>query len=98
MEFIFFAIVHLSIFGTIIFSLFAFIQFLFPKFNMVYFVAICYAIGSVICAYLGGVQLFIFSSILALIALLAVLTVRFYRYMFRLMEQKAKEWKEINTL
>ncbi|QFT87330.1 hypothetical protein FIU87_01510 [Bacillus sp. THAF10] len=97
MDFFFVAFVQLSIIGTIIFALFTLLQFLLPKINLLYFVALGYAVGSLMVTYLGGLHYFIFFSILASLALFAVLTVRFYRYMFKLTEQKANEWKEMNV-
>ncbi|WP_078382413.1 hypothetical protein [Sutcliffiella halmapala] len=96
MDILFGLVIQLFIGGIMTFCVFAFIQFLLPKFNLLYLLGGLYVIGCLVVIFNSWTQEWLLFTILSIIALFAILTVRFYRYIYQLTEQKANEWKEIN--
>ncbi|MCA1321744.1 hypothetical protein ACFVAD_16710 [Sutcliffiella sp. NPDC057660] len=96
MEFLFVLLIQLFIGGIITFGVFGIIQVILPKFNALYLLGLLYGAGSVFAIFNSWTQEWIFFTMLATIALLAILTVRFYRYIYHLTEQKANSLNEIN--
>jgi len=95
MEILFVLLIQLFIGGIIAFGVFGIIQVLLPQFNALYLLGLLYGAGSVFALFNSWKQEWILFTILAIIALFAILTVRFYRYIYQLTEQKANDFREV---